>query len=137
MIGELTLAVMLARTPHAPRARLEDRAVAFELAAKQPGDLEFLVSTDLVETGWGRAGVPLGACARLCRRACGPACRVEPLKDTALAMVVVWRRSGRECGPDLALRLGWYRTGACRADGEAHRRARCLRRFARRLGGAR
>ncbi|HVY65913.1 MAG TPA: hypothetical protein VHH11_13910 [Gammaproteobacteria bacterium] len=132
----LLVALLSQHLPGVTPRRLEERAEAIAVAgATTREELAVLVSIDLVETGLGRAGVPWGMCARLCRRACGQ-CRTEPLADTARAAVATWRRARLACGPSLVARHHWYRLGYCGADLEAKRRARSTLRWARRLRGA-
>jgi len=107
--------------PRAPAARLYVQAEA--IAANLPSRTEAAELTVLsfVETTFGRAGIPFGVSC--CRR------RGMSLGKTAAWALSILRKARRVCGASLAARMGFYRTGRCRSDGQAELRARLVRRL--------
>jgi hypothetical protein len=51
------------------------------------------------------------------------------LAEYAAAALATIRVSTTQCGPSVAQRMGFYRTGTCRVDREAERRGRIVRRL--------
>jgi hypothetical protein len=125
LIG-FVLSMMLALAPRADRARLRPIAEAIAAVAADRGEAATLVVVDFYERGFlAPRSVPFGLSAfarrlgKLTLRECAQLAR-----DTL-------RRARRACGPRLEVRLGWYHSGRCAADGYSARQQRTAWRLLR------
>jgi hypothetical protein len=117
---EALVALMLTLAPEAPRDRLERVARAIVSASRSREEAALLVTVDYYETRFERAGIPFGLFSWRHR------IRNEPLEICATAALRMLAMTER-CGDDVAVRLGWYHTGHCRADTFSSREAETYR----------
>jgi hypothetical protein len=120
------LAVMLVLAPGEPADRLRAVATAIAQTAESRDEAAVLLTISFYETRFERNGVPFGVVSRR-RQIAG-----QPLEVAARAALGMYRVT-RRCGRHVAVRLGWYHTGNCRADAFSRREARTHGRVMARL----
>jgi hypothetical protein len=117
---EALVALMVTLAPEAPRERLERVAQAIAAASHSREEAALLLTIDYYETRFERSGIPFGLFSWRHR------IRNEPLAICAGAALRMLAMTAR-CGDDVAVRLGWYHTGHCRADPFSEREAETYR----------
>lgn len=125
MFNAALIMLLLVAPPHTPRQRIEEIARVIASASTTRQDVAILVTISLYENGVGRGGVPFGITS-----AYRPGMSLYDCARIALHSV---RLSQRVCSRNLAVALGRYHTGRCRADGFSRRETRTIHRLLRGL----
>ncbi len=123
------IALMMSLAPEAPRDRVERVARAIAAASHSNEEAALLLTIDYYETRFERSGIPFGLFSWR-RRIAGES--LEVCAASALRMMAMTER----CGDDVAVRLGWYHTGHCRADTFSTREAGTYRDALRAIANA-
>lgn len=124
---EALFAAMLKLLPSGNQTRMREIATAIAQTESTREEKAILLTISYYENSFGHAGVPFGLVS-FRRRIAGQSDLV--CAQTALEIV---RNTSRVCGHSIAVRLGWFHTGHCRADSFSRRETATIQRVLRSL----